>query len=91
MSKNTQSKELSDLAKQVKRTLTMNKRKKMIERLDKCPTLLSLNELSAKTMLPYQFLRKMIVEEKQVPYLKVGNKFCVNYELFVETLKTMGV
>ena len=91
MSKNTQSKELSDLAKQVKRSITMNKRKKLIQELPECPTLLSLNELTEKTGLPYQFLRKMIVEEKQVPYLKVGNKFCVNYELFVETLKTMGV
>ena len=85
------SKELSDLAKQVKRSITMNKRKKLIQELPECPTLLSLNELTEKTGLPYQFLRKMIVEEKQVPYLKVGNKFCVNYELFVETLKTMGV
>ena len=91
MSKNTQSKEISDLAKQVKRSITMNKRKKLIQELPECPTLLSLNELTEKTGLPYQFLRKMIVEEKQVPYLKVGNKFCVNYELFVETLKTMGV
>ena len=91
MSKNTQSKELSDLAKQVKRSITMNKRKKLIQELPECPTLLSLNELTEKTGLPYQFLRKMIVEEKQVPYLKVGNKFCVNYELFVETLKTTGV
>lgn len=39
-----------------------------------------------KTGLNYSFLRKMIVEEKQIPCLKVGNKFVVNYDLFLAVL-----
>lgn len=78
--------ELSDLAKQVKRSITMNKRKRMLEKLPSAPILLSLNELAEKTKLPYQFLRKMIVEEEQVPYIRVGKKYCVNYSAFLDKL-----
>lgn len=59
------------------------------EKLPEPPTLLSLNELAIKTGLSYQFLRKMIVEEKHVPYIKVGNKYIVNYELFLHKLGNM--
>ena len=85
------SKELSDLAKQVKRSITMNKRKKLIQELPECPTLLSLNELTEKTGLPYQLLRKMIVEEKKVPYIRVGKKSLINYHVFLDTLNHMEV
>lgn len=85
------SKELSDLAKQVKRSITMNKRKKLIQELPECPTLLSLNELTEKTGLPYQLLRKMIVEEKKVPYIRVGEKYLINYHVFLDTLNHMEV
>lgn len=67
--------QLPDIAKRAKRALTAQKRKKKIERLPEPPTLLSLNELAIKTGLSYQFLRKMIVEEKHLPYMKVGNKY----------------
>ena len=85
------SKELSDLAKQVKRSITMNKRKKLIQELPECPTLLSLNELTEKTGLPYQLLRKMIVEENKVPYIRVGKKYLINYRVFLDTLNNMEV
>ena len=85
------SKELTDLAKQVKRSITMNKRKKLIQELPECPTLLSLNELTEKTGLPYQLLRKMIVEEKKVPYIRVGKKSLINYHVFLDTLNHMEV
>lgn len=91
MSKNTQSKELSDLARQVKRSITLNKRRKMIQELPDCPTLLSLNELAEKTGLPYQFLRRMIVVERKLPYIRVGNKYCVNYSVFLDKLNNMEV
>lgn len=81
--------QLPAIAKQAKRALTAQKRKKKIERLPEPPTLLSLNELAIKTGLSYQFLRKMIVEEKHVPYIKVGNKYIVNYELFLHKLGNM--
>ena len=32
---------------------------------------------------------KMIVEEKHVPYIKVGDKYIVNYELFLHKLGNM--
>ena len=85
------SKELSDLAKQVKRSIAMNKRKKLIQELPECPTLLSLNELTEKTGLPYQLLRKMIVEENKVPYIRVGKKYLINYRVFLDTLNNMEV
>lgn len=78
--------DISQLARQVKRAVTLTKRKQAIEKLPKCPTLLSLNELCAKTGLPYMFLRKMIVEEHQVPYIRVGKKVCVNYSVFLDKL-----
>lgn len=81
--------QLPAIAKQAKRALTAQKRKKKIERLPEPPTLLSLNELAIKTGLSYQFLRKMIVEEKHVPHIKVGNKYIVNYELFLHKLGNM--
>ena len=81
--------QLPAIAKQAKRALTAQKRKKRLERLPEPPTLLSLNELAIKTGLSYQFLRKMIVEEKHVPYMKVGRKYIVNYELFLQKLGNM--
>ena len=82
-------KQLPVIAKQAKRALTAQKRKKKIEKLPEAPTLLSLNELAIKTGLSYQFLRKMIVEEKHVAYMKVGRKYIVNYELFLQKLGHM--
>ena len=76
--------QLRKLAILAKRQLTRKKRQENIEKAPNPPLLLSLNELQKKTGLNYSFLRKMIVEEKQIPCLKVGNKFVVNYDLFLE-------
>lgn len=79
-------KNISQIARQVKRAVTMNKRRQAVKELPDCPTLLSLNELCHKTGLPYLFLRKMIVEERQIPYIRVGRKVCVNYSVFLDKL-----
>lgn len=78
--------QLRKLAILAKRQLTRKKRQENIEKAPNPPLLLSLNELQKKTGLNYSFLRKMIIEEKHVPCLKVGNKFVVNYDLFLEVL-----
>lgn len=86
MANKTKGTDISRLARQVKRAVTLNKKKQMLQELPDCPTLLSLKQLSDKTGLPYLFLRKMIVEEHQVPYIKVGRKVCVNYNVFLSKL-----
>lgn len=82
--------DLEKVAVQVKRTLTAQRRKQKLAELPDCPTLLSLNELSAKTGLSYSFLRRMIVEEKQISYMQVGTKYMVNYNLFLQRLNEKG-
>lgn len=78
--------QLRKIAVKAKRQLTRKKRQENIKNAPNPPLLLSLNELQKKTGLNYSFLRRMIVEEKHVPCLKVGNKFVVNYDLFLEVL-----
>lgn len=82
--------DLEKVAVQVKRTLTAQKRKQKLSELPDCPVLLSLNELATKTGLSYSFLRRMIVEERQVPYIQVGTKYMVNYNLFLQRLSEKG-
>lgn len=82
--------ELEKVAVQVKRTLTAQKCKQKLAELPDCPVLLSLNELTTKTGLSYSFLRRMIVEERQVPYIQVGTKYMVNYNLFLQRLSEKG-
>lgn len=86
MKANNQAAQLRKLAILAKRQLTRKKRQENIEKAPNPPLLLSLNELQKKTGFNYNFLRKMIIEEKHVPCLKVGNKFVVNYDLFLEVL-----
>ena len=62
--------QLRKLAILAKRQLTRKKRQENIEKAPNPPLLLSLNELQKKTGLNYSFLRKMIVEEKQIPCFK---------------------
>ena len=78
--------QLRKLAILAKRQLTRKKRQENIEKAPNPPLLLSLNELQKKTGLNYSFLRKKIVEEKRIPCLKFGNKFVVNYDLFLAVL-----
>lgn len=81
-------KQLRNIAKQTKRQLTLqNKKKKLSEQIPEAPTMLSLMELSQKTNLTYTLLRKLIVENGFVPYIRVGRKYLVNYDLFLEKLK----
>lgn len=82
--------ELEKVAVQVKRTLTAQKRKQKLAELPDCPVLLSLNKLTTKTGLSYSFLRRMIVEERQVPYIQVGTKYIINYSLFLQRLNEKG-
>lgn len=75
--------ELTESAKRVaqsKRLKSLQQRKDyVINELPECPALLCINELAYKTKIPYQLLRRLIVEEHKIPYVKVSNKYYVNY------------
>ena len=77
------SQELKETAKRVaqtKRLKSLQQRKDFVmNELPECPPLLCINELANKTRLPYQLLRKIIVEEHKIPYVKISNKYYVNY------------
>lgn len=83
MKKVVQSEELSRTVKRVaqsKRLKSIQERKNYVmNELPECPPLLCINELAYKTKLPYQLLRKIIVEEHKIPYVKISNKYYVNY------------
>lgn len=83
MKKAIPSEEITKSAKriaQVKRLKSIQQRKDYVmNELPECPPLLCLNELASKTRLPYQLLRKIIVEEHKIPYTKISNKYYVNY------------
>ena len=83
-------KQMRNLAKQAKRQLSLQKRKEVVTKLPEAPILLTLNQLSEKTGLSFSTLRKMIVEEKQIPYIKVGNVYRINYELFLKYITMEG-
>ena len=86
MARRYNSDELSRLGRQVKRAITARKRQEKIDRLPEAPVMLSLCELAKKTGLSYPFIRKMVLDEKIVPYIHVGRKYCVNYECFLRVL-----
>lgn len=75
--------ELTESAKRVaqsKRFKSLQERKNYVmNELPDAPPLLCINELANKTRLPYQLLRKIIVEEHKIPYVKISNKYYVNY------------
>ena len=83
MKKVVTSEELTKTAKRVaqtKRLKSLQQRKNfVINELPECPPLLCINELAYKTKLPYQLLRRLIVEENKIPYVKLSNKYYVNY------------
>lgn len=83
MKKVVTSQELKETAKRVaqsKRFKSLQQRKDYVmKELPECPALLCLNELAYKTKIPYQLLRRLIVEEHKIPYVKVSNKYYVNY------------
>ena len=82
MKKVVTSEELSRTAKRVaqsKRLKSLQERKNYVNELPECPALLCINELAYKTKIPYQLLRRLIVEEHKIPYVKVSNKYYINY------------
>lgn len=83
MKKVVSSQELSRTAKRVaqsKRLKSLQQRKDYVmNELPDAPPLLCINELASKTRLPYQLLRRLIVEEHKIPYVKLSNKYYINY------------
>lgn len=83
MKKVVTSEELTKTARRVaqtKRFKSLQQRKDYVmNELPECPPLLCINELAYKTKLPYQLLRRLIVEEHKIPYVKISNKYYINY------------
>lgn len=83
MKKVVTSQELKETAKRVaqsKRFKSLQERKNYVmNELPDCPPLLCINELASKTRLPYQLLRRLIVEEHKIPYVKLSSKYYINY------------
>ena len=82
MKKVVSSEELSKSARRVaqaKRLKSLQQRKDFVMELPECPALLCINELAYKTKLPYQLLRRLIIEENKIPYVKISTKYYVNY------------
>lgn len=85
--KEKQSIQLRRAAVKAKRQFTLTKKQERLDNLPEAPVMLSLNELQRKVQMPYQLLRKMIIEEKKVVYVQVGSKYLVNYDNFLELLR----
>lgn len=92
--KKVSSEELTKTAKRVaqtKRLKSIQQRKDFImNELQEAPPLLCLNELANKTRLPYQLLRKLIIEENKIPYLKISNKYYINYNHFLQYMDELS-
>lgn len=79
--------QLRRAAVRAKRKFAQAKKQELIDSLPEAPVMLSLSELQRKTQMPFQLLRKMIVEEHKISYIKVGGKYLVNYDNFLELLR----
>ena len=94
MKKSVTSEELSRTAKRVaqsKRLKSLQQRKDFVmNELQDCPPLLCLNELANKSRLPYQLLRRLIVEENKIPYVKISNKYYINYNHFLQYMDKLS-
>lgn len=94
MKKVVSSEELTKTAKRVaqtKRLKSLQQRKDFVmNELPECPPLLCINELANKTRLPYQLLRRLIVEENKIPYVKLSNKYYVNYNHVLKYMDELG-
>lgn len=92
--KKVSSEELTKTAKRVaqtKRLKSLQQRKDFVmNELPECPPLLCINELANKTRLPYQLLRRLIVEENKIPYVKISTKYYVNYNHFLKYMDELG-
>lgn len=49
------------------------------------PTMLTIKEVSARTGISYDRIRKMCIQNKIV-YIRAGNKYLINFERFVAYL-----
>ena len=85
--KEKQAIQLRRAAVRAKRKFAQAKKQELIDSLPEAPVMLSLSELQRKTQMPFQLLRKMIVEEHKISYIKVGGKYLVNYDNFLELLR----
>ena len=94
MKKVVTSEVLTKTAKRVaqsKRLKSLQQRKDfVINELPECPALLCINELAYKTKLPYQLLRRLIVEENKIPYVKISTKYYVNYNHFLQYMDKLS-
>lgn len=94
MKKVVTSEELTKTAKRVaqtKRLKSLQQRKNfVINELPECPPLLCINELAYKTKLPYQLLRRLIVEEHKIPYVKLSNKYYINYNHVLKYMEELS-
>lgn len=94
MKKVVTSEELSRTAKRVaqsKRVKSLQDRKNYVmNELQDCPPLLCLNELANKSRLPYQLLRRLIIEENKIPYVKISTKYYVNYNHFLQYMDKLS-
>lgn len=93
MKKVVTSEELTKSARRVaqtKRLKSIQQRKDFINELPTCPALLCINELAYKTKLPYQLLRRLIVEENKIPYVKISNKYYVNYNHVLKYMEELS-
>lgn len=94
MKKVVTSQELKETAKRVaqsKRFKSLQQRKSYVmNELQDCPPLLCLNELANKSRLPYQLLRRLIIEENKIPYVKISNKYYINYNHFLQYMDKLS-
>lgn len=94
MKKVVSSRELTETAKRVaqsKRLKSLQDRKNYVmNELQDCPPLLCLNELANKSRLPYQLLRRLIIEENKIPYVKISTKYYVNYNHFLQYMDKLS-
>lgn len=79
--------QLRKSAVKAKRQFTQAKKQERLDNLPEAPVMLTLSELHRKTQMPFQLLRRMVVEEHKISYIKVGSKFLVNYDNFLELLR----
>lgn len=79
--------QLRRAAVKAKRQFTLAKKQERIDNLPEAPVMLSLSDLHRKTQMPFQLLRKMVVEEHKISYIKVGSKYLINYDNFLELLR----
>ena len=94
MKKVVTSQEQTESAKrvaQMKRLKSIQERKNYVmNELPSCPPLLCINELAYKTKLPYQLLRRIIVEEHKIPYTKISNRYYINYNHFLKYMDELS-